>query len=204
MLIREIRAGSNYKSSEDFVQHFGLGEESKLVSLALRFPDGAERSFAKAPAAATWQLLHPTLLGDIDENGTVDPHDLAGYPGAHNEIPFVNGWEVLDFTGDFFIDDDDVEAFLKVYDGPIIDCNDNDTIDAIEIARGDALDENRDGLIDGCVGLPGDVNGDGAIDGEDLTLLLGHWGQAWPPGDLNNDGQIDGADLLLVLSNWSR
>jgi hypothetical protein len=49
---------------------------------------------------------------------------------------------------------------------------------------------------------PGDINGDGIINGADLTLLLGGWGV---PGstDLNGDGSTNGADLAILLSNWS-
>lgn len=48
---------------------------------------------------------------------------------------------------------------------------------------------------------PGDLNGDGIVDGADLSGLLGGWGQ---PGDsdLNGDGNTDGADLSTLLGNW--
>ncbi|MBL9148673.1 MAG: hypothetical protein JNM94_08270 [Phycisphaerae bacterium] len=51
-------------------------------------------------------------------------------------------------------------------------------------------------------GLLGDINGDNVVDGADLGLLLGGWGQ---PGasDLNNDGTTDGADLAVLLGAWS-
>jgi hypothetical protein len=48
---------------------------------------------------------------------------------------------------------------------------------------------------------PGDLNGDGAIDGLDLAQVLGGWGQ--PEGDVNGDGYTDGSDLSIVLGNWS-
>lgn len=47
---------------------------------------------------------------------------------------------------------------------------------------------------------PGDLNGNGAIDGADLTLLVGAWGSAG--GDLTGDGQTDGADLSAMLGAW--
>ena len=48
---------------------------------------------------------------------------------------------------------------------------------------------------------PADFDCNGAIDGGDLGVLLGGWGQ---PGrtDLNHDGITDGADLGLLLSGW--
>jgi hypothetical protein len=47
-----------------------------------------------------------------------------------------------------------------------------------------------------------DFNGDGAVDGADLTLLLVQYGG---PGsaDLNGDGTVDGADLSQLLAEWT-
>ena len=52
-------------------------------------------------------------------------------------------------------------------------------------------------------GLLGDINGDGCINGQDLSLVLGNWGQFGGIGDVNEDGTVDGADLSLVLGNWT-
>ena len=49
--------------------------------------------------------------------------------------------------------------------------------------------------------LVGDLNGDGVVDGGDLTILLGNWGSSGV-GDLNGDGIVDGADLAILLGNW--
>ena len=48
----------------------------------------------------------------------------------------------------------------------------------------------------------GDLNGDGVVDGADLSILLGEWNQASEDGDLNSDGIVDGADLTILLGNW--
>ena len=47
----------------------------------------------------------------------------------------------------------------------------------------------------------GDINDDGNVDGADLGLLLGDWGDG-QIGDLNEDGTTDGADLGLLLGAW--
>ncbi|MFG0275704.1 MAG: hypothetical protein ACF8QF_11665 [Phycisphaerales bacterium] len=52
-------------------------------------------------------------------------------------------------------------------------------------------------------GLPADLNGDGAVDGADLGLLLGAWGAAGGPADLNGDNMVDGGDLGLLLGAWT-
>lgn len=53
--------------------------------------------------------------------------------------------------------------------------------------------------------FPADVNGDGAVNALDLTILLGNWGLTGPnrPGDVNGNGVIDGSDLTLVLAGWT-
>jgi endoglucanase Acf2 len=54
--------------------------------------------------------------------------------------------------------------------------------------------------------LRGDLNGDGRVDGADLTVLLGEWGVCAPKnclGDLDGDGVVGGADLTILLGAWS-
>ena len=48
--------------------------------------------------------------------------------------------------------------------------------------------------------VPGDFNGDGAINGVDLGVLLGNW--LTPFGDINGDGMTDGVDLGFLLGGW--
>jgi len=52
-----------------------------------------------------------------------------------------------------------------------------------------------------------DLNGDGAVDGNDLGLLLAYWGECPARidciGDLDGDAQVDGADLGILLAEWS-
>ena len=53
---------------------------------------------------------------------------------------------------------------------------------------------------------PQDIDGNGTVDGGDLSVVLGFWGQPVdPPGsgaDLNGDGLVTGADLTEILSFW--
>lgn len=200
--MHEIAAGSNYKSTNDYIEHFGLGEYEELELLDIRFPDGATRTLQNAPGMTTWILPHPDLLGDTDGDGDVDPIDLSVFPEAYQKTDFAHDWEWLDFTGNFFIDDKDIDAFMTVYTGPIEDCDEDGMIDAIQIARNLAPDADRDGRLDTC-DLLGDLNGDGMVNGADVTLILANWGTTWPDGDFNDDGLIDGADLLVVLASWT-
>lgn len=48
----------------------------------------------------------------------------------------------------------------------------------------------------------GDLDGDGAVNGGDLSTLLGEWGTTGPNADLNGDGMVDGQDLSILLGRW--
>ena len=62
------------------------------------------------------------------------------------------------------------------------------------------IDESCECTFDG---IDADLNGDGAVNGADLGLLLANWGQPGL-GDLNGDDTVGGADLGLMLAAWSR
>lgn len=47
-----------------------------------------------------------------------------------------------------------------------------------------------------------DLDGDNAVDGADLAILLGAWGTADARADLDRDGTVAGADLALLLGAW--
>jgi hypothetical protein len=62
------------------------------------------------------------------------------------------------------------------------------------------------GVPSKCSGNP-DIDGNGFVDGADLTIILANWG-AQPGGADNNpdvtcDGVVNGADLASVLSAWT-
>jgi len=53
--------------------------------------------------------------------------------------------------------------------------------------------------------IPGDINGDNAIDDADLLAVLFAFGQtSTRPEDINGDGAVDDADLLTVLFNFGQ
>ena len=47
-----------------------------------------------------------------------------------------------------------------------------------------------------------DLTGDRAVNGADLGLLLGSWGQSDVPADINLDGVVNGSDLGQMLGAW--
>ncbi len=93
------------------------------------------------------------------------------------------------------------------------DCNGDGIVDYGQILQGHLPDTNSSGIPDGCEctdspALPacciGNLNGDSAVDGADLGILLNAWGTCAAPcaADLNRDGFVDGSDLGLLLGNW--
>jgi len=50
---------------------------------------------------------------------------------------------------------------------------------------------------------PADVDGNGAVDGGDLAIVLGSWGTcAGCAADVDGNGTVDGGDLATVLGSW--
>lgn len=54
---------------------------------------------------------------------------------------------------------------------------------------------------------PADVDGNGTVNSEDLSMVLSSWGMPSPvgraDGDLDEDGDVDGEDLAILLSGWN-
>ena len=67
----------------------------------------------------------------------------------------------------------------------------------------DGYVDDGDNTIELSCDCPGDLNGDGLVDGADLTILLADWGLFVNSlADLNGDGLVDGADLSALLGDW--
>jgi hypothetical protein len=55
--------------------------------------------------------------------------------------------------------------------------------------------------------LPGDANGDGRVDINDLTIVLANYGQTgtnWNEGDFTGSGTVDINDLTIVLAHYNQ
>lgn len=83
-----------------------------------------------------------------------------------------------------------------------LDCNNNGTLDSVEIANG-AMDWDTDGVLDSCEYRIGDLNLNGVIDSQDVSILLGWWAIPNPLfGDLDFDGVVGPRDLGILLGRW--
>jgi hypothetical protein len=62
--------------------------------------------------------------------------------------------------------------------------------------------------VDACPAkpCPGDIDGCGAVNVDDLLSVISAWGQSGEPGtipaDVNADGTVNVDDLLMVIGNW--
>jgi hypothetical protein len=81
---------------------------------------------------------------------------------------------------------EDSEPFTLIFD---YEADSEDVDDAIE----SMYDTNT---------CPGDFDGNGFVDGADLTRLLAEWGLSGTSVDLSGDGIISGADLTILLGRW--
>lgn len=95
----------------------------------------------------------------------------------------------------------DMDGFVQAFDPAPTDCNGNGTNDLIDIAIGGMADANGDGLPDTCTACVADINGNGTVEGFDLSLVLAGWGGP-SSADLNRDGTTNGLDLAIVLAGW--
>ena len=83
-----------------------------------------------------------------------------------------------------------------------LDCNQNGIPDGCDIhVNGTSGDINHNDVPDECECI-GDLDASGTVDGADLAILLGAWGNAGGVADLNADGSVDGADLAILLGAW--
>jgi len=62
---------------------------------------------------------------------------------------------------------------------------------------------------DAVADIPGDANGSGFVDDDDLAVLLSNWEQdagtitTWELGDFTGDTDVDDDDLAVLLGNWT-
>ncbi len=108
--VRQVRSGTNYKSTSEYTVHFGLGASDSVESIDLIYPGNTIRHLRNAPANQTWTLYPQERLGDPNGNGRIDYSELytaiVSRTGAGN--PITPGLEIFDMDGDFDLDNDDL------------------------------------------------------------------------------------------------
>jgi hypothetical protein len=51
--------------------------------------------------------------------------------------------------------------------------------------------------------MPGDLDGDGRVNGSDLLIVLSWWGSDDALADVDGNGFVDGGDILVILGAWT-
>ncbi len=85
----------------------------------------------------------------------------------------------------------------------VADCDANGTADIVQIFGDPSLDQDQDGILDICEPCPADVSGNGAVDADDILMVLGGWGPCTDcPADIDGDGLVGVNDILEIISGW--
>lgn len=173
-MYRESYAGGNsYLGKNELSLHFGLGRSNVADSATVRWPaNGPTRSLSSIPTGQLWDVYPPSKLGDADQDGDIDATDRAKLCASLGPVVHVGalGTEMLDFDGNFAINQADVMAFRSSYLAAGLkwsDLNGDVLIDAADLA-----------ILLGSWGSSDclrDLDGDGVVGAADLSILLGDW-----------------------------
>ncbi|MGA0287928.1 MAG: dockerin type I repeat-containing protein [Phycisphaerales bacterium] len=119
-------------------------------------------------------------------------------------VAIVEIGDELDFDGDGIADGVVVDFEVSSVVGPAIGLPDQPWVFLpveVEAAKGETYSAIVRFPLPG-TDSPADLNGDGQVNGADLSILLAAWGGGGI-ADLNGDGVVDGADLAILLADWS-
>jgi len=112
------------------------------------------------------------------------------------------------FTYDVDLVTVDMAEFASNFDVSALD--ENWTVGDLALTDGEAGIIYLTGLSGGSLpGLPGDANGNGFVDDDDLAVLLSNWEAdpgtitTWTLGDFTADTDVDDDDLAVLLGNWT-
>jgi len=139
-------------------------------------------------------------LDDPEDDPTIDPAEFYTVP----DDPFTVGVDAGSGGGDAF----DIAWAVDAETGEPAAV---DGFDFIRITNGvnavgpfGEISSEIGGVADVRAAAPdADLDGDGAVDGADLGMLLLAWNEPGGPADLNNDRIVNGADLGVLLLAWS-
>ena len=130
-------------------------------------------------------------IGTLDDSVTVQLTSPAIDSGSNNDIPL----DAVD------LDEDGVFFEFTPLD---LDRNERrrDVASVADSGSGTAPIVDR-GPYESATPCPADINGDSAVDVNDLLAVITNWGAIGPnPADTNGDNVVDVNDLLAVITSW--
>jgi FAD/FMN-containing dehydrogenase len=126
----------------------------------------------------------------------------ANYTGdyAGVRIEWSKGWAYTEagaYTNDFTLSSRIPASFTQ---GMPSNANFRTAVDILDRLDPARIFSTR--LLDHLMPRSADINGDGRVDGADLSEQLVAWGPNPSRADLNMDGKVDGDDLARLLNQW--
>jgi hypothetical protein len=148
--------------------------------------------------AWTWVTGEPWAFTAWGEG---EPSSPTAEPFLHYQRPDF-GWN--DYDGSASGYGPPFRAYIVEWSS---DCDGDGVIDFGQILSGQSADSDGNGVPDVCeLGpCPGDVTGNGSVNGLDLAAILAAWGSDGSNKfdcDIDNDGVVSGSDLAFVLAGW--
>ena len=169
-------------------------------------PTGGDPVLAELVPVAEWDVgLYPAAAAQIvTVTGPQQCIELTNGATLVALVAFADeagDGNVVVYAGDDYVATGLAETYLASDDCAITELTPLSVIGAFDTQWW--VDLSGDiGCVEAC--RP-DLNGDGAVNGQDLGVLLGAWG-ACPgtpcPPDLNDDGSVNGQDLGVLLGAW--
>jgi len=112
--MREVRAGSNYKSQSSMRLHFGLDFAGVANPVTVLWPGGEVRQFDNLPANAVYPLYPSAFLGDLNKDHDFSAADAALFVDVllGNDTS-IDRFMLADFDGNFAVNGSDLVQFVE-------------------------------------------------------------------------------------------
>jgi hypothetical protein len=87
-MVREIGAGSNFLSQNEFTAHFGLGPSADSIDLVtIAWSSGIVQELNNVAANQVLSLIESGMLGDFDQSASVDGADFLKWQRGESPHP---------------------------------------------------------------------------------------------------------------------
>lgn len=136
-------------------------------------------------------------LADVDGDTDVDAEDLTLVLAAYGQVAAAN--LSGDINGDGMVNTSDNDLLLAAW-GSDYGQADITGDGAVNIA--DLNQQLTDWGLTFGTQTTGDIDGSCLVDETDEELLLATWGTPWAPADLDQDGAVGNEDLSILLANF--
>ena len=113
IICREVNGGNNMVSQDDRTVHFGLGNQSAIDKLTVRWPSGIVQFYFDVDSNQLLTIFE-SVQGDVNHDGTVDLLDISPFV---NQLTNGNFSLEADVNGDGTVNLLDVAPFVRILAG---------------------------------------------------------------------------------------